>query len=105
MLFSPKKKFIKKFEIIRSLPFKSLPHLYYSTIRSKQYYTTEACEDYLGDEEEKMKSFSFYKFVNLSNKLPKLKDDLNKIYKQLGVVGRIYISSQGINGIILQKKN
>jgi hypothetical protein len=48
--------------------------------------------------DDEMKTFSFYKFVKLSHKLPKLKNHLKKLYNQLGVVGRVYISSQGING-------
>ena len=40
---------------------------------------------------------SFYKYVVLEN-LEKLRDDLYENWKQLEVLGRIYLLEEGING-------
>ena len=56
----------------------------------------EQCMALLEKETFKRITISFYKYTILEN-LPELRDDLYNNWKELGVLGRIYIAEEGIN--------
>ena len=57
------------------------------------------CEEDLGKESLKIITLSFYKYVELSD-IENLRDELFVKFNEIGILGRVYIASEGINAQI-----